>query len=54
LHFKKETNDSFYSMIKEKGVDQKLIDLCVDIARDKEERLKVEWLERVFDFINAS
>lgn len=46
-----------YELFKERmeiiGFTKEYIQLCVDLARDKEKRLEAEWLEKVLNFVKS-
>ena len=50
---KSETIQAFRERFEEEGFNMEFIAQCMNIARDKEERLKTEWIEGILKFINS-
>lgn len=50
---KMETFLAFKERFEDDGINLEFIKKCIDIARDKEERLRSEWVDSVIKFINS-
>ena len=53
IRLKGETIEAFRERFEEEGFNMEFIQNCMNIARDKEERLKSEWIENILKFINS-
>lgn len=48
-----EICSAFKERFEDDGIDLEFIKKCMDIARDKEERLRSEWIDSIIKFINS-